>query len=249
VVMRDRGFDLSPAQIKQLLRAPTEKLNNDDRLIIERGRAALAQLHRHPSGRVKRRPAGNWNLWIIVGHALLVCRAAAMAEAGDHRSPRYAAAVGYWLREEGFGALDRLTRTHLLNCMLHLAAIDQWRLSLPATSRNLLNHPTRTWRAWLRAGRRLFIAAERPAVVLQTPLFGETIPLPVCLITSVASAAPLLRVALPAGPASGLEMPSWAAIDMVTTVRQRWIGRRIGHLDDTTMLAVGRALLVFLGLA
>jgi mRNA interferase MazF len=44
-------------------------------------------------------------------------------------------------------------------------------------------------------------------------------------------------------------MPSWAAIDMVTTVRQRRIGRRIGHLDDTTMLAISRALLVFLGLA
>jgi mRNA interferase MazF len=94
-----------------------------------------------------------------------------------------------------------------------------------------------------------FSRKPRPAVVLHAPLFGETVPLPVCLITTVASAAPLLRVALPAGPASGLEMPSWAAIDMVTTVRQRRIGRRIGRVDDATMLAIGRALLVFLGLA
>jgi hypothetical protein len=160
VVMRDRRFDLSPTEIKQLLRARVERLNNDDRLIIERGREALAQLHRHPSGRVKIRPTGDWNLWITLGHALLVCRAAATAEAGDHGSSRYAAAASHWLREEGFGALGRLTRTHLFDCMLHLAAIDQWRMSLPATSRNLLNHPTRTWGAWLRAGGRLSIAAE-----------------------------------------------------------------------------------------
>jgi mRNA interferase MazF len=94
-----------------------------------------------------------------------------------------------------------------------------------------------------------FSGKPRPAVVLQTAIFGETVPLPICLITSVASAAPLLRVALPDDPTSGLDRPCWAAIDTVRTVRQRRIGRRIGRLDDSTMLAIGRALLVFLGLA
>jgi mRNA interferase MazF len=86
-------------------------------------------------------------------------------------------------------------------------------------------------------------------VVLQSPLFGQGVSLPVCTITSSEVPASLLRIALPVDPASGLQHPSWAMVDGITTIRQRRLGRRIGHLDDATMLAIGRALMVFLGLA
>ena len=88
-----------------------------------------------------------------------------------------------------------------------------------------------------------------PAVVLQSPLFGDTVPLPVCMITSTEISASLLRVALPLDAATGLERPSWAMVEGITTIRQRRIGRRIGRLEATTMLEISRALLVFLGIA
>ena len=88
----------------------------------------------------------------------------------------------------------------------------------------------------------------RPAVVLQNPVFA-TATLTVCLITTVAADAPLLRIPLAAGVETGLAVPSWAQIDQVATIRRTRIGRRIGRLDDAAMLAIGQALMVFLGLA
>lgn len=92
-----------------------------------------------------------------------------------------------------------------------------------------------------------FGSKPRPAVLLQSPaLFGATVPVPICPITSVEVEAPLLRIPL-AGGASGLEAPSWAAIDLVQTIRQRRIGHRIGRVDNAKMLEISQALLVFLG--
>lgn len=88
----------------------------------------------------------------------------------------------------------------------------------------------------------------RPAVVLQNPVFA-TATLTVCLITSIAAEAPLLRIPLASGATSGLVAPSWAQVDQVVTIRRARIGGRIGRLDDATMLAIGRALMVFRGLA
>jgi mRNA interferase MazF len=88
----------------------------------------------------------------------------------------------------------------------------------------------------------------RPAVLLQSPdLFGEGVPLPICPITSVPVSAPLLRIPLAQGPETGLERPSWAAIDAVQTIRRRRIDQQIGRLDAAAMLAIGRALIVFFG--
>jgi mRNA interferase MazF len=94
-----------------------------------------------------------------------------------------------------------------------------------------------------------FGGKPRPAVVLQAALFGESVPVPICPITSRSTDTPLLRIALSADATTGLEAPSWAMIDGLTTVRPQRIGQLIGNVDDTTMLAIGRALIVFLGLA
>ena len=93
-----------------------------------------------------------------------------------------------------------------------------------------------------------FASKPRPALVLQSPHF-VTMTLTVCPITSVAVDAPLLRIALPAGEASGLVVPSWAQIDKILTISRRRIDGRIGRLDDVKMLEISRALLVFLGIA
>jgi|SRR5215831_14303827 len=96
-----------------------------------------------------------------------------------------------------------------------------------------------------------FGGKPRPAIILQSPLlFGSTVPLPICPVTSLpVESAPLLRIPLANGATTGLQAPSWAAIDLVQTIRQRRIGERIGNVNGETMLAIDRALMVFLGLA
>ena len=94
-----------------------------------------------------------------------------------------------------------------------------------------------------------FGSKPRPAVLLQSPaLYGEGVPVPICPITSYPLDAPLLRIPLVGGEATGLRARSWAAIDAVQTIRARRIGARIGHLNATTMLQISRALVVFLGI-
>jgi mRNA interferase MazF len=76
-----------------------------------------------------------------------------------------------------------------------------------------------------------------------------TMTLTVCPITSTAVDARLLRIALPAGEASGLVAPSWAQIDKIITISRRRIGGRIGHLENVKMFEISQALLVFHGIA
>jgi mRNA interferase MazF len=85
----------------------------------------------------------------------------------------------------------------------------------------------------------------RPALVIQSDLF-ETAAITLLPITSHIEDLPLLRVGI--GPEAGLEQRSQIQIDKAQTPRLGRIGRVIGHADDATLRAVGRALVVFLGL-
>jgi mRNA interferase MazF len=88
----------------------------------------------------------------------------------------------------------------------------------------------------------------RPAVVVQSPYF-VTATLTVCPITSIEVDAPLLRIALSANEQTGLSVPSWAAVDQLTTIRRTRGARRIGRLDNAKMFEISQAVLVFLGIA
>jgi mRNA interferase MazF len=94
-----------------------------------------------------------------------------------------------------------------------------------------------------------FTGKPRPAIVLQSDAFAESATVSVLPITSEAADAPLLRIQLAPGEATGLAVPSWAQIELISTVRRRRVGPPIGRANDATMLAVNRALAVFLGLA
>jgi mRNA interferase MazF len=97
-----------------------------------------------------------------------------------------------------------------------------------------------------------FGSKPRPAILLQaTALFAGEVPLPVCPVTSTAIPveAPLLRIPVPANAATGLLVPSWAAIDAVQTIRRRRVGEHIGRVDAAILQAIDRALMVFLGIA
>jgi mRNA interferase MazF len=93
-----------------------------------------------------------------------------------------------------------------------------------------------------------FTGKPRPAVVVQSAFFA-TATVTVCLITSDAVDAPLMRIALPVDAATGLKVASWAQVDQLNTVRRSRVRGPIGHLDRATLREIEQAILQFLGFA
>ena len=89
----------------------------------------------------------------------------------------------------------------------------------------------------------------RPAVIVQTDLPLGTDHVALLPLTSFATDAPLIRVRIEAAPETGLSVPSFAMLDRLTRARRAKIGGVIGRADGTAMLAINRALAVFLGIA
>lgn len=89
----------------------------------------------------------------------------------------------------------------------------------------------------------------RPALVLQSDLFDAHPSVTVLPITSTRQDTPLLRIAMQADAVNGLRAASDVMIDRPQSVPRDRLGPVFGHADDETMLAINRALAVFLGLA
>lgn len=89
----------------------------------------------------------------------------------------------------------------------------------------------------------------RPAVVIQSDLFDAHPSVTILPVTSELRDAPLFRIRVEATSDNGLRRTSEVMVDKLQTVAREKIGRTIGHLDDESMLAINRALAVFLGFA
>ena len=89
----------------------------------------------------------------------------------------------------------------------------------------------------------------RPAVVIQSDLFDQHPSVTVLPVTSELRDAPLFRVRVEPGDGNGLRATSEVMVDKAHTVARDKVGSAIGRLDDAAMLAVNRALAVFLGFA
>ena len=89
----------------------------------------------------------------------------------------------------------------------------------------------------------------RPALVVQADRFADLAAVTVLPITGTLLDAPLLRVEVAPNAQNGLTKPSQIMVDKPQTPSRGKLGAVIGCLDDATMLAVNRALAVFLGLA
>jgi len=89
----------------------------------------------------------------------------------------------------------------------------------------------------------------RPALIVQSDLFDEHPSVTILPVTSMLREAPLFCIAVQPDPNNGLLTPSQIMIDKTQTVPREKIGDTIGHLDDEILLAVNRALVVFLGFA
>jgi mRNA interferase MazF len=89
----------------------------------------------------------------------------------------------------------------------------------------------------------------RPALVIQSDLFDEHPSITILPVTGELREAPLVRVLVEPNDDNGLRKRSQVMVDKAQTVPRGKVGAVFGRLDETTMLAVTRALVVFLGMA
>jgi len=101
---------------------------------------------------------------------------------------------------------------------------------------------------WTVSGGAAYTGKPRPAVIVQDDHF-DTDSVTICPFTTDPTDAPLLRLLVEPDRANGLESPSRIMIDKITTVRRARLGQRVGVLDDTSVVRLNRALVVFLGIA
>jgi mRNA interferase MazF len=89
----------------------------------------------------------------------------------------------------------------------------------------------------------------RPALVVQSDLFDALASVTVLPVTSELRAAPLLRISIEPTSDNGLRKSSQVMVDKVQTVPRDKVGDTIGRLHEDTLIAVDRAMAVFLGIA
>ena len=89
----------------------------------------------------------------------------------------------------------------------------------------------------------------RPVVIIQDDRFDATASVTVCAFTTDRTEAPLFRLRVEPDELNGLQISSSLMVDKITTVPRSKLGNQIGRLGDEDMVRLGRAALVFLGLA
>lgn len=102
---------------------------------------------------------------------------------------------------------------------------------------------------WTAAGGKHYSSKPRPVLVVQDDRFDATDSITVCPLTSDPTEIPLLRIRLDPESVIGLAQPSSIMVDKLTTMPRSKLDQHIGKVSDTDMLALARALVVFLGLA
>ena len=93
------------------------------------------------------------------------------------------------------------------------------------------------------------LGKPRPALVIQSDLFDAHPSVAILPVTSELRDAPLFRILVNPTEQNGLTKPSQVMVDKPQSVAREKVGAVFGRLDDETMLAVNRALAVFLGFA
>jgi len=99
------------------------------------------------------------------------------------------------------------------------------------------------------AVRGAYTGKPRPVVIVQDDRFDATASITVCPLTTNEVEAPLSRIVLEATVVTGIEQPSKIMVDKITTVQRANVSDRVGRLEDSDLVRLDRALLVFLGLA
>ena len=93
------------------------------------------------------------------------------------------------------------------------------------------------------------LGKPRPALVIQSDLFDAHPSVAILPVTSELRDTPLFRIRVNPTELNGLSKPSQVMVDKPQSVARKKVGAVFGRLDDEAMLAVNRALAVFLGFA
>ncbi len=88
----------------------------------------------------------------------------------------------------------------------------------------------------------------RPALIIQSDAFDLHPSVTVLPLTSEIHDVPLFRILLHPGKQNGLQKQSQIMVDKTLTVPRAKLGKRIGHVDAATLVAVHQALKAFLAL-
>jgi mRNA interferase MazF len=102
---------------------------------------------------------------------------------------------------------------------------------------------------WTAAGGSGYVGKPRPVVIIQDDRFDATESVTVCAFTTDPTDAPLIRLPVQPDEVNGLADRSSLMIDKITTVPRSKLGQRMGRLGDDDMVRLGRAVVVFFGLA
>ncbi|HVM04575.1 MAG TPA: type II toxin-antitoxin system PemK/MazF family toxin [Acidimicrobiales bacterium] len=102
---------------------------------------------------------------------------------------------------------------------------------------------------WTAAAGSGYAGKPRPVVIVQDDRFDATASVTVCAFSTDLTEAPLFRLRVEPDELNGLREPSSLMVDKLTTVPRSKLGTHVGRLSDEEMVRLGRAVLVFLGLA
>ena len=102
---------------------------------------------------------------------------------------------------------------------------------------------------WTAAAGSGYAGKPRPVVIVQDDRFDATASVTVCVFTTDPTEAPLFRLPVVPDATNGIREPSNLMVDKITTVPRTKLGERVGRLGDDDMVRLGRAVVVFLGVA
>lgn len=102
---------------------------------------------------------------------------------------------------------------------------------------------------WTAAAGSGYTGKPRPVVIIQDDRFDATDSVTVCAFTTDQTDAPLIRLPVVPADQNVLRVAGSLLVDMITTVPRSKLGERIGRLADQDMVRLGRAVVVFFGLA
>jgi mRNA interferase MazF len=89
----------------------------------------------------------------------------------------------------------------------------------------------------------------RPALIIQSDLFAEHPSVTILPVTSELRETPLFRITVEPTAENGLRVRSQVMVDKAQSIPGEKLGEVVGRADGEMMLAVNRALAVFLGFA
>ncbi len=102
---------------------------------------------------------------------------------------------------------------------------------------------------WTAAGGGGYAGKPRPVVIVQDDRFDATNSVTVCAFTTDPTEAPLIRLPVTPDEENGLRELCSMMVDKITTMPRAGVRKRVGRLSDQDMARLGRAAVVFLGLA